>query len=141
MLTWSVASALLLSMNLVWNKEGHIGEASPIFIAVLLSVNFCLGATYGATIWAIQSIFVSKRNRSRASASESRHKLLRLLFIGALGYLALISFNGPTLSRNCLNLLFAIPLSFAATVLPEIKVKRRRVVSAKDLNTQHQAGE
>jgi hypothetical protein len=108
-------------------------------MAVLLLISFILGATYGATIWALESIFFSNKTRKSEYVISRRRRPLRLFAIGAFGYLALVSFSGPTLIRDSLNLLAAIPLAFAATILPETLIKRDRDFSAKDSNSPRQA--
>ena len=61
--SWAVANAALFTVSLLFFREGHIGDASIIFIGYLYAIQALFGASAGAAFFATD-VFVGIEDKS-----------------------------------------------------------------------------
>jgi hypothetical protein len=131
-LTWAIANASVLLANLLWFKEGHLGNVSAIFVTVLLVIYSSIGAAVGAVIWAVLSMLgveeysPSETIRPQSTCRGFRKQAFLLMVTFALGFTGLASLNLTRFVTPASSIQLLTLVSASATLTLRVIFWRKR---------------
>ena len=115
--SWAVANAVLFSVTLLFFREGHLGDASILFVAYLYVTQLLLGGAAGAAFLATAVLFgIQDPFPGRAAPRTISVHLFRLA-CAFLGFGWLWALTGLEQEPHLIQMLCAASLACLASIL------------------------